>query len=151
MKKAYVIMGLLTAAALTLVAQEDHTSRAGVGEKAFIIINHIKYDKKQQFDDVLTNEVMVASREYVDEDEKQHAYNQQSLKTMRILRPTQMNQDSTWTFIFMADPYIDNAYYFIDKPLVQKYGEEKAKEVFGRWSECFDRGQEVYLNTQTDI
>ena len=45
MKKAYVIMGLLTAAALTLVAQEDHTSRAGVGEKAFIIINHIKYDK----------------------------------------------------------------------------------------------------------
>jgi len=51
----------------------------------------------------------------------------------------------------MADPYIDNAYYFIDKPLVQKYGEEKAKEVFGRWSECFDRGQEVYLSTQTDI
>ncbi len=151
MKKMYITAGLLVIIAIALVTQSENTSRAGVDEDTFFVMNYIKFDKKQQFDDVLTNEVMPAFREYRDEDDKQHALNLKLHSTMRVLRPTQMNEDSTWTFIVMADPYIDGAYYYIDKPLVQKYGEEGAKEVFDRWSECFDRGQEVYLNKQSDI
>jgi hypothetical protein len=46
----------------------------------------------------------------------------------------------------VADPYVEGALYNIGPSLKQKYGEEGAKEVFGRWSECFNAGQEVYFS-----
>lgn len=58
-------------------------------------------------------------------------------KSMRVLLPESMNEDSKWTFIMFADPLYEGALYTIGKPLYQKYGEEGAKEVFDRWDNCF--------------
>ena len=36
--------------------------------------------------------------------------------------------------------------------LKQKYGEEGAEEVFGRWSECFtDDGQDAYFTKRPEM
>ncbi len=43
---------------------------------------------------------------------------------------------------------IDVALYNIGPPLYQKYGEEGAKEVFGRWSDCFAGNQVLFLGKQ---
>ena len=52
----------------------------------------------------------------------------------------------------MADPFIDGANYSIIPPLRQKYGDEKAKEIYGRWNACFDKlGQNVFLVEEIDL
>ncbi|MBQ33510.1 MAG: hypothetical protein QF859_00455 [Candidatus Marinimicrobia bacterium] len=153
MNRALIICGILFTVASQLIAQSGTAvgrQTAKNGEKVWLVINKIKFDKKQEFDKILFGEVMPAAAEYRDKDDEKHELNKKSLKTIRILRPTQVNDDSTWTFLFIADPYIEGATYNIGPPLLQKYGEDGAQAVFNRWSDCFAAGQEVYLNEQSD-
>ena len=91
---------------------------------------------------------MPAYSAYVDSSAENNKLNDNAEKAMRALLPMSMNEDSTWTFIMFADPYYEGALYNIIPPLKQKYGEEGAEEVFGRWSDCFVIGQEVFLRKQ---
>ena len=153
MNRALIICGILFTVAYQLIAQSGTAvgrQTAKNGEKVWLVINKIKFDKKQEFDKILFGEVMPAVAEYRDKDDEKHELNKKSLKTIRILRPTQVNDDSTWTFFFIADPYIEGVTYNIGPPLLQKYGEDGAQAVFNRWSDCFAAGQEVYLNEQSD-
>jgi|TARA_Y100000294_G_scaffold26377_1_gene22310 hypothetical protein len=153
MNRALIICGILFTVASQLIAQSGAAvgrQTAKNGEKVWLVINKIKFDKKQEFDKILFGEVMPAVAEYRDKDDEKHELNKKSLKTIRILRPTQVNDDSTWTFFFIADPYIEGVTYNIGPPLLQKYGEDGAQAVFNRWSDCFAAGQEVYLNEQSD-
>ena len=122
------------------------------GDKMFVATNFIKFDKKQEFENILLNEVMPSWYSYRDSVDEIHSLNQKAKNTMRIQKPVQMNQDSTWTFVFMGDPYFDGANYFIGKPLRQKYGDEKAKEIYGRWNNCFSKqGQTLFLVKEVDL
>ena len=153
MNRALIIYGIFFTVASQLIAQSGTTvsrQTAKNGEEVFFVINKIKFDKKQEFDKILFGEVMPAFTEYRDKDDEKHELNKKSLKTMRLLRPTQINDDSTWTFLFIADPYIEGATYNIVPPLLQKYGEDGAQAVFDRWNDCFAAGQEVYLSKQSD-
>ena len=153
MNRALIICGILFTVASQLIAQSGTAvgrQTAKNGEEVFFVLHKIKFDKKQEFDKILFGEVMPAAAEYRDKDDEKHELNKKSLKTIRILRPTQVNDDSTWTFLFIADPYIEGATYNIGPPLLQKYGEDGAQAVFNRWSDCFAAGQEVYLNEQSD-
>ena len=146
-----VTIGIVVSFSTQATAQTTAPTRAAVDERVWVILNNIKYDKKEQFDDVLSNEVMTALHEYRNPDDEKHALNLQATKGLRVLRPAVMNEDSTWTFIFIFDPYIEGANYTIGRPLRQKYGEDGAEEVFGRWSECFNSGQALYMVNQTDL
>jgi hypothetical protein len=153
MNRALIIYGIFFTVASQLIAQSGTTvsrQTAKNGEEVFFVINKIKFDKKQEFDKILFGEVMPAITEYRDKDDEKNEMNKKSLKTMRLLRPTQINDDSTWTFLFIADPYIEGATYNIGPPLLQKYGEDEAQAVIDRWSDCFAAGQEVYLSKQSD-
>ena len=55
-----------------------------------MVINKIKFDKKQEFDKILFGEVMSAMTEYRDKADEKHELNKKSLKTLRVLRPTQI-------------------------------------------------------------
>ena len=122
------------------------------GDKMFVATNFIKFDKKQEFEDILLNEVMPSYYNYRDSVDEIHSLNQKAKNTMRMQKPVQMNQDSTWTFVFMGDPYFDGANYYIGKPLRQKYGDEKAKEIVGRWRNCFiKQGQTLFLVEEVDL
>ena len=153
MNRALIIYGIFFTVASQLIAQSGTTvsrQTAKNGEEVFFVINKIKFDKKQEFDKILFGEVMPAITEYRDKDDEKNEMNKKSLKTMRLLRPTQINDDSTWTFLFIADPYIEGATYNIGPPLLQKYGEDGAQAVIDRWNDCFAAGQEVYLSKQSD-
>ena len=153
MSRALIIFGILFTFTSQLIAQSGTTvsrQTAKNGEEVFFVINKIKFDKKQEFDKILFGEVMPAFTEYRDKDDEKHELNKKSLKTMRLLRPTQINDDSTWTFLFIADPYIEGATYNIVPPLLQKYGDDGAQAVFDRWNACYAAGQEVYLSKQSD-
>ncbi len=122
--------------------------KAKSGDQILTVLNHIKFDKKDEFNNILFNEVMPAYNAYVDSSADNNKLNDKAEKAMRMLLPMSMNEDSTWTFIMFADPYYEGALYNIIPPLKQKYGEEGAEEVFGRWSDCFVGGQEIFLSKQ---
>ena len=122
------------------------------GDKMFVATNFIKFDKKQEFENILLNEVMPSYYSYRDSVDELHSLNQKAKNTFRFQKPVQMNEDSTWTFVFMGDPYFDGANYYIGKPLRQKYGDEKAKEIIGRWNNCFiKQGQTLFLVEEVDL
>ena len=102
----------------------------------------------EEFNNILFNEVMPAYTAYVDSSSEKNKLNDKADKSMRMLLPVNMNEDSTWTFKMLADPYYEGALYNIIPPLKQKYGEEDAEEIFGRWSNCFVGGQELYFSKQ---
>ena len=122
--------------------------KAKSGEQTMIVLNHIKFDKKEEFNSILLNEVMPAYYAYEDSSAEKNKLNDKAAESMRILLPSNINQDSTWTFIMFADPFYEGALYNIGPPLNQKYGEEGAKEVFARWSSCFASGQVIFPGKQ---
>ena len=138
-------------AVLTSIAFYTYNVSSKIDEQVLVVLSHIKADKNDEFDKILYNEVMVAGMEYRDEDPIKQSLNDKAFNSFEILNPSGMNQDSTWTYIFVADPYVEGALYNIGPSLKQKYGEEGAKEVFGRWSECFTSdGQDVYFSERSE-
>ena len=137
---------------LTLLAFYTVNYNSKADENQLVILSHIKSDKNDKFDKILFDEVMVAAAEYQDDDPNKQKLNDKAMRSFEILKPASMNQDSTWTYIFIADPYVDGALYNIIPSLKQKYGEEGAEEVFGRWSECFtDDGQDAYFTKRPEM
>jgi len=133
-------------AVLTSIAFYTYNESSKIDEQVLVVLSHIKADKNEEFDKILYNEVMIAVEEYQDEDPIKQSLNDRAMNSFEVFRPKSMNQDSTWTYVMVADPYVDGGNYTIGKPLVQKYGEEEAKEVIGRWNECFNAGQELYFS-----
>ena len=137
---------------LTVIAFYTVNYNSKAGENQLVILSHIKSDKNDKFDKILFDEVMVAAAEYLDDDPNKQKLNDKAMRSFEILKPASMNQDSTWTYIFIADPYVEGALYNIMPSLKQKYGEEGAEEVFGRWSECFtDDGQDAYFTKRPEM
>ena len=137
---------------LTVIAFYTVNYNSKADENQLVILSHIKSDKNDKFDKILFDEVMVAAVEYRDDDPNKQKLNDKAMRSFEILKPASMNQDSTWTYIFIADPYVEGALYNIMPSLKQKYGEEGAEEVFGRWSECFtDDGQDAYFTKRAEI
>ena len=142
----------LTIISLFFSACDQNKVTTKPGDKMFVATNFIKFDKKQEFEDIFLNEAMPSWYSYRDSIDELHSLNQKAKKTFRFQKPVEMNQDSTLTFTMMADPFIDGANYSIIPPLRQKYGDEKAKEIYGRWNACFDKqGQNVFLVEEIDL
>ena len=123
-------------------------TKAKIRDTTLIVLNHIKYDKKEEFNTILFDEVMPACYDYKDTIVEKNQLNKLALESLRILNPLKINEDSTWTFIMFADPYFQGANYNIGPPLIQKYGEDSASAIFQRWSNCFAQNQVVFFETQ---
>ncbi len=144
----FVIFAIILIIGCEPNSPKSQVIKAKSGEQTMVVLNHIKFDKKEEFNSILFNEVMPAYYAYEDSSAEKNKLNDMAAKSMRILLPGNMNEDSTWTFIMFADPLYDGALYTIGKPLYQKYGEEGAKEVFARWNDCFASGQVLFLGEQ---
>ena len=130
---------------LSVLAFYTHNYNSKIDNQVFVVLSHIKADKNEDFHKILYDTVLVAVKEYRDGDPNKQRLNDKAMNTFEILKPSRMNQDSTWTYIMVADPYIDGANYLLGEPLVQKYGENVAEEIYGRWNECFNAYQDVYF------
>ena len=132
---------------LAIIAFYTTNSKIKTNGQVLYILNYIKYDKSKDFEKVLYDEIITAAMEYRDDDPVKQKLNNDAMRSLKILNPSSMNEDSTWTYIFEINPYIKGANYSIGPPLVQKYGEQGAEEVFKRWSDCFtEDGQDSYLS-----
>jgi len=63
--------------------------------------------------------------------------------SLQFLAPEGENEDGTFTFVYVANPYLEDQNYDILDVLVAEYGRSRAEEYFDIWLSCFAYEQEV--------
>ena len=63
--------------------------------------------------------------------------------SLQFLTPEGVNEDGTYTFVYVANPYLQDKNYDILDILIAEYGRSRAEEYFDIWLSCFAYEQEV--------
>ena len=110
-------------------------------EKIWIITLQIKEASKADFEKWMTDIFWTPMKNAKDPIlKKQYA-------AARLLSPTQMNENKTWTYAFLIDPVIKGADYDIEHYLVNTYGEEKGKGYYKQFEDFMaGMGQVLVFN-----
>jgi len=101
--------------------------------KTMVAINYILPQRAGQFEMLTKTVIMPAiKREDVE-----------VFKSLKFLVPEEKNEDGNLTYMFIANPYMEEKNYDIFEVLVSQYGRARAEEYFDRWISCFAYEQEV--------
>lgn len=101
--------------------------------KTMVALNYILPHKAGQFE-MLTKTVVMPAMKRDDIE---------VFKSLKFLVPEEQNEDGNLTYMFIADPYLEEKNYDIFEVLVSQYGRTRAEEYFDRWISCFAYEQEV--------
>ena len=101
--------------------------------KTMVAINYILPQRAGQFE-MLTKTVIMPAIKREDSE---------VFKSLKFLVPEEQNENGNLTYMFIADPYLEEKNYDIFEVLVSQYGRTRAEEYFDRWISCFAYEQEV--------
>ena len=101
--------------------------------KTMVAINYILPQRAGQFEMLTKTIIMPAIKR-----EDINVYN-----SLKFLVPEEQNEDGNLTYMFIADPYLEEKSYDIFEILMAQYGRSRAEEYFDRWISCFAFEQEV--------
>ena len=101
--------------------------------KTMVAINYILPQRAGQFE-MLTKTIIMPAMKREDAE---------VFKSLKFLVPEEQNEDGNLTYMFIADPYLEEKNYDIFEVLVSQYGRTRAEEYFDRWISCFAYEQEV--------
>ena len=101
--------------------------------KTMVAINYILPQRAGQFE-MLTKTVIMPAMKREDAE---------VFKCLKFLVPEEQNENGNLTYMFIADPYLEDRNYDIFEVLVSQYGRARAEEYFDRWISCFAYEQEV--------
>lgn len=124
------------------ISAGEDTYRAVENEPVWVLLNRVKPDKREQFEEFMYGE-------FFDKIVENDGLDAEVVKTVRILEPKEANEDGTYTYVFIMDPLKEGVTYDIGHYLSQVYGEEKAKELGSRFAECFAEPQTLISLVQT--
>jgi len=118
-------------------------SRAAKGDTVWVIINHIKADKKEQFEKFITEIFWGASNKLKGNDRA-------VFKQTRVLYPTKPEADGTLSYVFIMDPVVNGGDYDLRSLLGKIYGDQKASEYESVFNETAASEQTVYVDVQSE-
>jgi hypothetical protein len=153
-KKGFFVMGFVVIFALVsfiAMSKSDDQSgevklRADEGELVWIILNHIKPDKREQFEEFV--EIWNQTMKRLKKEKKMDSKSAQAIWQLRLLLPTEANEDGSYTYVFLADPWIEGVESRILPWFRKAYSEEEAQKYAQMFSDCFMHPQESYMSTQ---
>ncbi len=124
----------------TYVDPREHEDiRAHKGEGLWVVLNHIRAEKREGFEYFLHSILMPAIA---------HTH-PETYNSVRVLHPTRQNEDGTFTFVFLMDPVIPGAIYDINEILHEYYKPELANEYMKIWDESLATPQLEYEVVQS--
>lgn len=112
------------------------------GDTIWVLINHVKGDKKKQFERFV-HEV------FWDGSAKLNQEEQRVFKQTRVLHPTRQEEDGSYKYIFIMDPVLKGGNYDIGQLMEKIYGPEKAKEYGRLYDEAVLEEQTSYVMVQS--
>ena len=113
-------------------------------KQIFTILDPIKYSKKKDYEDLIFKKILPAFEAYVDPSEEKNKLNKLALDGITVIVPESISEDSTWMFVTVCRPYIENANYSIWPGLEQMYGKEKAEKILNDWNDFHSRPQVLF-------
>lgn len=119
--------------------------RAKTGQNVKVYLNHIKTDKRADFE-AFVNDVLFPLKDYM-KDERQ----KQAFEAGRYLAPTTQNADSSWTYSFIFDPYYEGVDYSLVSSLKLKYSDEETQALLENLSACYASPQVGFGFTQESM
>ena len=114
-------------------ANKAETSVYALDSSTMMAINHILPAKMGQFE--MMNKTIIFPAFKRNDIE---VYN-----SLQFLTPEDQNEDGTYTFVYLANPYLKDKNYDILDVLISEYGRTRAEEYFDIWLSCFAYEQEV--------
>jgi hypothetical protein len=114
------------------------------GDPMWILLNHVKADKRQQFEKFVYEILLPALEENAKNDSKTRNLIEQT----RMLEPRRVNKDSTYTYIWLMDPIVKKANYSYPGILSRFYSPEETKKYISMHDECLVTPQVAYLVKQ---
>lgn len=145
-------MRVILAAILSaiLVGGGAVAQKAGRGaasdEHVTVILNHVKADKRQQFEQFV-DALHQASQRAASSDRTAKLVHEQT----RVIVPTKPNADGTYTYIFILDPEVEGGNYRYKDVLTKGLGAAEAEKYVALNDEALARPQESYEGRQSKV
>jgi hypothetical protein len=112
------------------------------GDTVWVLINHVKGDKKEQFERFVHEVFWDGSARLSQED-------QRVFKQTRVLHPIQQEKDGSYNYIFIMDPVLKGGNYDIRQLLDKIYKPEKAAEYEKLYNDAVIGDQTAYVMVQS--
>ena len=118
----------------------SQTTESKQGDPMWVILNHVKADKRQQFEE-FAYEVLLPALE---ETAKSNLTTRKMIGQTRMLEPRRANKDSSYTYIWLMDPLVKDAIYSYPGILKRVYSPEETKKYISMNNECLVSPQVAY-------
>jgi hypothetical protein len=113
---------------------------AASGDPMRVIINHVKADKRAQFEKYIYEVLLPA----VEKNAESDPISKNILEQTRMLEPSQANEDGSYTYIWLMDPYVEDADYSYKGILTRVHGPEETEKYLSMARECLAVPQVFY-------
>ena len=113
---------------------------ASSGDPMWVILNHVKADKRQQFEKFVYEILLPALEENAKNDSKTRNLIEQT----RMLEPRRANKDSSYTYIWLMDPIVKDADYSYPGILNRVHSPEETEKYISMQLECLVGSQVSY-------
>ena len=118
----------------------SQTTESKQGDQMWVILNHVKADKRQQFEEFAYKVLLPA----LEENAISNLTTRKMIGQTRMLEPSRSNKDSSYTYIWLMDPLVKDASYSYPNILSQVYTPEEVKEYISMNDECLVGPQVSY-------
>ena len=118
----------------------SQTTESKQGDPMWVILNHVKADKRQQFEK-FAYEVLLPALE---ENATSNLITRKMIGQTRMLEPRRANKDSSYTYIWLMDPLVKDAIYSYPGILKRVYSPEETKKYISMNNECLVSPQVAY-------
>ncbi|WP_157780978.1 hypothetical protein [Hymenobacter sedentarius] len=115
---------------------------AQAGDTVWVVINHVKADKRAQFERFVTEIFWPMAAKLGPAD-------QRTFRQTRVLNPVRPEADGTYSYFFVMDPVITGANYDILTLLKKMYGNEKAAAYFKQFTESLSGKHQMFVTVQS--
>ncbi|MFD2220885.1 hypothetical protein [Hymenobacter bucti] len=124
------------------MSQAQQAPRAATGDTVWVIMNHVKADKRAQFERFCSEQFWPMARKLSPAD-------QRAFRQTRVLNATRPDADGTYTYLFIMDPRIPKMNYSINAFLEKMYGKEQAVTYSKQLADCLAREANEYVTVQS--
>ena len=109
-------------------------NRAVEGERVWVLLTHIKPDRRQEFEHFIHDFIAPISARS----------EPNVLNRTRFLLPAEPNEDGTYTYVFLMDPVVKDGIYSFEKILSLDYSPEETAVHLKLWNDSLASPQVGY-------
>ena len=120
------------------------SSVAAPGDPMWVILNHVKADKRAQFEKYVYEVLLPALEKNAESD----PISRNIIKQTRMLEPSRANKDSSYTYIWVMDPLVRKANYSYKKIISGVHSPKETEKYLSMMGECLVGPQVSYLVKQ---